>query len=439
MKTKFILAALISAGVFATQANAGFEDTDALFKSERPKTEPIFGQKYKTQVATVSPSKAATEAIFEETLREGPLVEHIAGSYDPHAVKEVVTDKDAGQTVESKTQTVTSNGKVYTETVVTVPKEVKAVQLQRVPKKKIIDRRTSAKIVEENEIVDLSDNARLEASQRWVQEGQADALVGTNGEVQYAYGQSRPTVTCAPLHLCTIQLMSGENVTSIALGDSVRWLVQQASAGDKPVVVVKPTQAGLSTNMTVMTDVGRIYYINLVSHQTKYVPLIGFYDPQGIMLDYTKQAEAKRNAKVQQLAQQTALENELKAKEARKVNVLDASDAKNIDFKWSCKADNSNSKNFVPKNVFSSNGHVYVNRTKGMKELDAPAAFNASDKDHIELINYRVSGDYYVIDGNPSAFQLMLTKNNKVQSTTCSYGKGGNSEESYGFNGLIGR
>ena len=123
---------------------------------------------------------------------------------------------------------------------------------------------TSAKIVDSESPVPLTDRARIEAAKRWSRDGTADVLIGTNGQVEYAYGQSRPVITCAPLHLCTLQLMEGENITNMAIGDSVRWTVQQATAGDRPVVVVKPTQTSLNTNLTITTDAGRVYYLTLV-------------------------------------------------------------------------------------------------------------------------------------------------------------------------------
>ncbi|MBK7656781.1 MAG: hypothetical protein IPJ18_18870 [Betaproteobacteria bacterium] len=43
-----------------------------------------------------------------------------------------------------------------------------------------------------------ADAARLAAAQRWEQTGTADALVGAGGVVEYPYGYSRPTITCAP-------------------------------------------------------------------------------------------------------------------------------------------------------------------------------------------------------------------------------------------------
>lgn len=58
------------------------------------------------------------------------------------------------------------------------------------------------------------DRAAAEAVRRWEQNGTADALVGPGGDIRFAYGYSRPTVTCSPLHVCTIRLIPGESITS---------------------------------------------------------------------------------------------------------------------------------------------------------------------------------------------------------------------------------
>lgn len=290
--------------------------------------------------------------------------------------------------------------------------------------KKKIDKRKSTQIVDENDLVSLSDKERLRASKDWEKSGQAEALVGVNGQVEYPYGHSRPTIVCAPLHLCTIQLIDGENITNVAIGDTVRWMMQQASAASRPVIVVKPTQAGLSTNMTITTDMGRVYYMNLVSSKSEYVPLVGFYDPQKLVTNYDNQAEQKRM--IAEQARQFE-EKQQRADEDRRLRTISGSNketlAKDLDFKWSCVADNSASKNYVPAQIFSSKGHVYIKVSGYMKD-NAPAIFNATD-DNVEILNYRVSSDdTYVVDGNPGAIRFMFSSNGNTKSSTCTYKEG---------------
>src|SRR6202011_3893177 len=68
----------------------------------------------------------------------------------------------------------------------------------------------SATLFQVRNPVPLGGRAFEDAAQRWAQTGDAPVLVGTNGTVMYAYDQSHPIVTCAPLRLCLIDLMAHE-------------------------------------------------------------------------------------------------------------------------------------------------------------------------------------------------------------------------------------
>ena len=78
----------------------------------------------------------------------------------------------------------------------------------------------------------------------------------------FPYGHSQPTVTCAPLRACVIELEAGESILSKIAGDTQRWEIQLAVAGangQTPLVVVKPHDCGLTTNLVLATTAGRIY------------------------------------------------------------------------------------------------------------------------------------------------------------------------------------
>ena len=186
--------------------------------------------------------------------------------------------------------------------------------------------RTSHELVNQTPPVPLSYRATDAASQQWLQTGSAPDIIGTNGQVMYAYGQSRPTITCAPLHVCVINLLAGEHITSLSIGDSVRWLVQPTNAGDRPVVIVKPTQAGLVTNLVVTTDAGRVYYMTLISDKHDYVPLVGFYDPQQLVINLQQQAAQARAAE----------QAKAEARKQAVVAPLGDIDPAKLDFDFSC-------------------------------------------------------------------------------------------------------
>ncbi len=97
----------------------------------------------------------------------------------------------------------------------------------------------------------------------------AGPIAGPDGVLRYPFGErTPPTLRCKPLFVCDLVLEPGETIVNVAVGDSVRWLIAPASSGGgdgaTPHVLVKPTEAGLRTNLIVTTN-RRTYYLTLVS------------------------------------------------------------------------------------------------------------------------------------------------------------------------------
>src|SRR5438034_6402860 len=71
--------------------------------------------------------------------------------------------------------------------------------------------------------------------------------------ITFPYGHSQPTVTCARLRACVIELEPGEIVLSRIAGDLTRWEVTPAAAGPDgrtTLVVVKPKDCDRSEEHT---------------------------------------------------------------------------------------------------------------------------------------------------------------------------------------------
>lgn len=273
---------------------------------------------------------------------------------------------------------------------------------------------TSHQIYDLKAPIPLSWRATSAAAQTWLDTGNAPSMVGTNGMVMYAYGQSQPTITCAPLHICVINLLPGEHITNLSIGDSVRWLVQPTDAGKTPVVVVKPTAAGLTTNLAVTTDAGRVYYMTLVSDKHSYVPQIGFYDPQQLVINMEQQAARQRAAEAAQA----------EAKKQEVVAPMGNIDPSTLDFNYTCKLDGGQSDlendDLLPVRVFSGGGHTYLQMPGKMRYTDAPAVFNVTD-DTTELLNSRLVHGYFVIDSLPQKFKLAVGVGKGARSVTCEH------------------
>ena len=262
-----------------------------------------------------------------------------------------------------------------------------------------------------------TDAARLAAAQRWEQTGAAEALVGASGAVEYPYGYSRPTITCAPLHVCSVALQDGEAVTSVSIGDTVRWLLQNVTAGTRPVMMLKPTQAGLSTNLVVTTDKGRIYYMHLVSSKTEYVPMVSWYDPAAMTRDLRAEAQASARQKAEFEATMAATKLAAEQAKAQRV-VADKSvgrlDPTTLDFGYACTGDAV----FKPTRVFANDTHTFIQLPPGTEASDAPAVFSTSNNE-TELLNSRLVNGYYIIDGKPAKVSLVLGVGTSAQTVQC--------------------
>jgi type IV secretion system protein VirB9 len=252
----------------------------------------------------------------------------------------------------------------------------------------------------------ISSAAIDHAERLWEHTGQAAGMIGANGTVMVAYGETRPAIRCTPLHLCVIELLAGEQITDWSIGDSVRWKAAASRAGDMPVVVIKPVAAGLETNLTVLTDQGRVYYMTLTSTQSSYVPLVQFYNPQEIIEKINVQTHS--------------LHAQAQAVQESKDATLGKLDPATLDFNYACASEGQIS--FKPVRVFSGNGHVYLQMPEDMKYHDAPAVFDESNNT-TQLINSRLARGYAILDGLPQKFKLVAGVGGEAQSVTCTHGE----------------
>jgi type IV secretion system protein VirB9 len=123
----------------------------------------------------------------------------------------------------------------------------------------------------------------VRVSDKWRTENTSPSA-GPDGRVLYSYGAGLPTVVCAPLRVCIIELQAGEKIVGEPqIGDSVRWNISPAlyGVGDDAtsVIVLKPQVPGLDTNLLVTTD-RRAYYLRLVSKDEDYVARVAFLYPE---------------------------------------------------------------------------------------------------------------------------------------------------------------
>jgi P-type conjugative transfer protein TrbG len=200
----------------------------------------------------------------------------------------------------------------------------------------------------------------------------------------FPYGHAQPTVTCAPLRACVIELEAGEEVLSKIAGDTQRWEVQLAVAGANgrtPLVVVKPHDCGLTTNLVLATSAGRIYDLTLdnppcprsgLNPHGSYIRHVRFYYPDALVESWAAPQLTPRVVSPT-AAVVSALNFTYRIIPGRHVP-------------W------------VPIAVFDDGAHCYIKLPPGATHREAPALFGLAEDGSKILLNYNLVADGYVTD-----------------------------------------
>ena len=217
---------------------------------------------------------------------------------------------------------------------------------------------------------------------------------GPNGKVVYIYGQGMPVLVCAPLRVCAIELEVGEHLQSEPqLGDSRRWEITPVLSGsgldETPILIVKPIEAGLETDLIVPTD-RRTYVIRLVSDPTRFVSRLAFQYPDEDRAKWAdfeaRQNEAKRNAE--------SIAEERRAND-KKDGVLpmgeNAVDRLYLDYKM------TGDEHLRPDHVFDDGQHTYLIYPNDGRFRELPTLLLVVNG-KTELVNFRVDGSRYIVD-----------------------------------------
>jgi len=232
-----------------------------------------------------------------------------------------------------------------------------------------------------------------EVSRLW-ETGVSMPTPGPNGKVVYIYGQGMPVLVCAPLRVCAIELEVGEHLQSEPqLGDSRRWEITPVLSGsgldETPILIVKPIEAGLETDLIVPTD-RRTYVIRLVSDPTRFVSRLAFQYPdegRAKWADFeARQNEAKRNAE--------SIAEERRAND-KKDGVLpmgeNAVDRLYLDYKM------TGDEHLRPDHVFDDGQHTYLIYPNDGRFRELPTLLLVVNG-KTELVNFRVDGSRYIVD-----------------------------------------
>lgn len=207
--------------------------------------------------------------------------------------------------------------------------------------------------------------------------------------VLYAYGEEpEPIVDCKPLRTTDIQLQPGETITDVAMGDTERWMATPAASGDPrnpvPHLSLKPQAPGIETNLTIYTT-KHIYHMILRSRGSHPMQEVEFYYPDELLMAMKEADSAAAKSKQEAADPPGDPDNIVKV-----ANV----DPAQLNFAYTVAGGNVAWK---PVRAFDDGSHVYIQMPAGMKTSEAPALLvNAGSG--TQMVNYRVEGNYYVVD-----------------------------------------
>ena len=193
-------------------------------------------------------------------------------------------------------------------------------------------------------------------------------------------------VYAAPGRVTVISLQAGEELVTVAAGDTVRWIVGDTSSGAGDAlrvnVLVKPVRTGLKTNLVVTTN-RRTYLIELTSTEKAWMASVSWDYPKDRMLALQRQAQAAQTAAP-----------------------VDAGlSLERIRFRY---AISGSTPPWKPLRAFDDGEKVYIQFPAGIAQGELPPLFVIGPQGDGQLVNYRFRSPYYIVDRLFGAAELRL-------------------------------
>jgi len=193
-------------------------------------------------------------------------------------------------------------------------------------------------------------------------------------------------VYVAPGRVTVITLQAGEELVTVAAGDTVRWIVGDTSSGAGEAlrvnVLVKPIRSDLKTNLVITTS-RRTYLIELTSTEKAWMASVSWDYPKDRMLALQRQAQAAQSSAPVDTG--LALER--------------------IRFRYAISGSNPP---WQPLRAFDDGEKVYIQFPAGIAQGELPPMFVIGTQGDGQLVNYRFRSPYYIVDRLFGAAELRL-------------------------------
>jgi type IV secretion system protein VirB9 len=182
----------------------------------------------------------------------------------------------------------------------------------------------------------------------------------------------------APERVSDIMLEPGETLVSVAAGDTARWIIGETESGSgsgrRTHVLVKPSEAGLATNLIIATD-RRVYHVEALSSGDMPMASMSWTYPDDPLLAIGTSGTST------------------------------VPGAREMNFGYSIQGDNPS---WRPLRAFDDGERVFIEFPPGLAQGEAPPLFVRPAGGGTGLVNYRIRGRYYIVDRLFSAAELRL-------------------------------
>jgi len=193
-------------------------------------------------------------------------------------------------------------------------------------------------------------------------------------------------VYTSPGRVTVIRLQPGEDLVTVAAGDTVQWIVGDTASGSgsnrRVAVMVKPVRVGIKTNLVITTS-QRTYLLELTSTPKAWMASVSWEYPKDQMLALQAQAQAAD----------------------AQAPVAGGLSLDQLHFRYAITGDDPPWK---PVRAFDDGRRVYIQFPAGIAQGELPPLFVVGPDGKGELVNYRFHAPYDVVDRLFGAAELRL-------------------------------
>ena len=200
----------------------------------------------------------------------------------------------------------------------------------------------------------------------------------------------------APLSVTDVQFQNNEHIVAVGAGDTLRWQVSKTYSGiganKQEHLLIKPVDEGLTNSVVVTTDL-RTYHLMLHSTAKTYMASVAW-----------RYADSDGNI-ITNLGDDQTIDD-------GPADIASSIDVNNLQFNYQMKLIKGSMPDWYPRMVFHDSNKTYIKFSNDVQE--SPTLFIGDNVKNSQLVNYRVQGNYYIVDGIFYYGQLRGGPNNQT-------------------------